>query len=164
MTGTEFRYCICDDKHLLLITNQPSPHHPSSDIPEGAANWLNHCFCAGVAEGGLKCVFCGCGRAAAARGGGAAALPGLRVAARARAGVGAAQRVGRQRAAVGRAGAAGGRAAALHGAVRRQRRAHPLPAHRRAPAADGHHARQNGECCFCLNRKPLQQKQRTFCT
>lgn len=93
-------------------------------------------------------------RASAARGGGAAALPGVRVAARARAGDGAAglgQRGGRRPGGRGAgaaergAGAAGGPAAALHGAVRGQCQPHPAADRRRAPAPDGHHARQNGQ-------------------
>lgn len=72
-------------------------------------------------------------------------MPGVRVAARARAGVGGPGRRQRRGAAERVAGTSGRGAAALHGAVRRQRLTHPAPAHRHSPAADGHLAGQNGE-------------------
>lgn len=102
-----------------------------------------HVSC-GYSGASYKCSVC---RASAARGGGAAALPGLRVAARARAGVGAARRgqrgrrARRRRAAQRLAGAPGRCSAALHGAVCRQRQQDPPSTHCNAPAADGHYAR-----------------------
>lgn len=90
---------------------------------------------------------CSVSRAPAARGGGVAALLGLRVAACARAGVGAARRgqrgrPGRPRRAAQRlARAPGSCSAALHGAVRSQRQQDSPSAHCYAPAANGHYAR-----------------------
>lgn len=106
----------------------------------------------------------GC-RASTARGSGTAALPWLCVTARPRARKRAArQRRQRRRGRASGLGAraASGRTTALHGAVRCQRRAHPAPAHRRAPAADGHHASQNGEYGQLL-QETIQHFEHEYC-